>query len=200
LSLAKTSADAQINGITEDNMKYVAIVLAVAVSLFPASAFAACPDQNGPFSCCGGYTWYTFTFDTSCASTSGSVSATTLSCFSMPAYSWDYGSGTADYSMSVPYGMGGSNWTATVFVDFNDPYTYNLNAVSASVYVWHNGNLSSNQTFFIHQGNQGSLSCQRFDSSAFSVIAGDTIEVIMTGQSYNYGTTMKISTPIVFSN
>jgi len=178
-------------------MKYVSIVLAIAVSLSPAGAFAACPDQHGPHFI-GPITYYTFTFDTSCASTSGSVSTTTLSCYSDPAYSWDYGSGSADYSMTVPYGMGGSNWSVAVFVDLNDPYTSNMNAIAASVYVWHNGNVSSSQTIFIHQGDQGSLSCQRFDSSAFSVVAGDTIQILMGGQSYNYATSMKISTPTVF--
>ena len=51
----------------------------------------------------------------------------------------------------------------------------------------------------LHAGNQGSLSCTRFDSGTFSASAGDTIEIVMTGQSSHSDTTMQISTPVVFS-
>jgi hypothetical protein len=68
------------------------------------------------------------------------------------------------------------------------------------VYCWHNNTLTYSETFYIHQGNEGSLSCVRFDSDEFSASAGDTIQVLTGGQSYNYDTTMQISTPIIFSS
>jgi len=120
-------------------------------------------------------------------------------CYSTPAYSWDYGSGTVDYVMTVPSGVY-SNFSASILAEFSDPHTSNMNAVSATVYCYHNNSITYYETFYIHQGNQGSLSCSRFDSGVFTASAGDTIEVVMSGQSYNYDTTMQISTPTIFSS
>ena len=180
-------------------MKYVSVVLAFAVALFPAGAFAACPDENGPYQI-GNITYYTFTFDTSCASTSGDVETSTLSCYNWAAYEWDPNNGSVDYSMTVPTGRGGSHWSVSIYVDFDDPHAYQQSGISATVYVWHNASLSSYETFFTHNGNQGSLSCNLFGSSEFSVQDGDTVEVSMTGANYYYDTTMKISTPIIFTD
>ena len=179
-------------------MKYVSIVLVVALAMFPANAFASCPNQTGAYFS-GPFVWYDFDFDTSCASTSGSVTAGSMWCYSTPAYSWDYGSGTVDYVMTVPSGVY-SNFSASILAEFSDPHTSNMNAVSATVYCYHNNSITYYETFYIHQGNQGSLSCSRFDSGVFTASAGDTIEVVMSGQSYNYDTTMQISTPTIFSS
>jgi hypothetical protein len=179
-------------------MKYVAMMLVVAVALFPANAFASCPDQNGPYAS-GPFYWYTFDFGTSCASTSGGASATSMWCYSTPAYDFGYSGGSADYEMTVPSGVY-SHFSVAIYAEFSDPHTSNMNAVSASVYCWHNNTLTYSETFYIHQGNEGSLSCVRFDSDEFSASAGDTIQVLTGGQSYNYDTTMQISTPIIFSS
>ncbi|HXH92556.1 MAG TPA: hypothetical protein VNN25_13320 [Thermoanaerobaculia bacterium] len=179
-------------------MKYVSVLLAIILAVFPASAFANCPTQTGQYYS-GPFSWYEFSFDTSCASTTGNVSAATLSCFSLPSYQWDYGSGTVDYQMTVPSNVF-SNFSVAVFVDFSDPHSYSGDAISATVTAMHNSTVTHSETFFIHQGNQGSLSCTRFDSSSFTASAGDTIEVVMTGQSYYSDATMQISTPVVFSS
>jgi hypothetical protein len=180
-------------------MKYIAAALALAVALFPAGAFAGCPDQNGPYFCCG-TGWYTFTFDTSCPTTSGNVAATTMWCYGSPAYQWNYGSGSVDYTMTVPAGMDGNNWSVSIYAEFSDPHAYSGDAVSATVYVYHNGSVTYAQNFFIHQGDQGSLSCSLYGSNAFSVVGGDTIEVYMGGQNYYSDATMQITTPTIFSN
>jgi hypothetical protein len=178
-------------------MKYVSLLLVIALAVFPASAFAACPTQTGAYFS-GSYYWYDFDFDTSCASTSGNVSTATLSCYSRPSYQWDYGSGSVDYQMTVPINVF-SNFSVSIWVDFSDPHSYYGDAVSATVYAIHNSTVTHSEPLLIHQGNQGSLSCTRFDSSTFTASAGDTIEVVMTGQSYYSDATMQISTPTVFS-
>ena len=61
-------------------MKYVSLLLAIALAVFPASAFASCPTQTGPYSA-GFWMWFDFDFDTSCATTTGNVStAAKLAC------------------------------------------------------------------------------------------------------------------------
>ena len=176
-------------------MKYVRMLIAVAVLIYPVtSAFAACPDRTDFF-----LTSFFF-FDTSCGSASGNVSTSTLSCQNRGADQFDVGSGSVDYSMTVPNDLSGSPWTAQIDVDFNDPSAYSLNGISASVTVWHNGSVSHSETFFIHNGNDGSLSCQGFTSSTFSAYPGDTITVSYTVVNYTSGTVMKISAPTVTFN
>jgi len=180
-------------------MKYGLIVLLVAAAFFPTTASATCPSQAGAFAS-GPFYWYTFDFDTTCASTSGNVYSTNMWCYSSPAYQWySTGSGSVDYSMTVPSGVY-SNFSVSVFVEFSDPHSYSGNAISASVVCRHNNSVTHSETIFIHQGNQGSLSCVRFDSSSFTASAGDTIEVSMGGQNYNWDTTMQISTPTIYSS
>jgi hypothetical protein len=179
-------------------MKYVSMLLVVTLALFPANAFATCPAQTGPY--LSGFTyWYDFDFATSCAVTNGAVTAGSMWCYSTPAYSWDYGTGSVDYSMTVPSGVY-SHFSVSIFAEFSDPHTSSANAVSATVYCYHNNSVTYSETFYLHQGNQGSLSCVRFDSGSFTASAGDTIEVVMGGQSYNYDTTMQISTPTIYSS
>jgi hypothetical protein len=178
-------------------MRNLALLLVLAVALFPASAFASCPDQTGPY-----YVWYgsyyVFTFDPSCASTSGSTWTTTFSTCSVATDGYQFGSGTVDYSMTVPTGMGGNHWQVELVADMNDPSSYSLDGMSATVIVWHNGSPTVN-TIFIHNGNQGSLSCQFESYYYFSAADGDTIEVSESTVNYT-SATMKMSPPTIFSN
>lgn len=179
-------------------MKFVTLLLVIAMVVFPSNAFASCPTQTGPFTV-GFFNYYEFNFDTSCATTSGSVSTASMSCYSLPSYHWDYGTGSVvDYQMTVPINVF-SNFSVSVFVDFSDPHSDYQDAISATVIAMHNTTVTHNETIMLHAGNQGSLSCTRFDSGTFSASAGDTIEIVMTGQSSHSDTTMQISTPVVFS-
>lgn len=181
-------------------MKKLAVVaLAVAVAILPASTFAACPDENGPHNVFP-FEYYTYHFGTGCASTGGDVEETTLSCESSPGHKFTQGSGSVSYSMTAPSNRGGTLWHATVFVDFSDPHTSSLNAISATVFVYHNSSLVAYETFMSHSGNQGSLVCERFDSNALTVQDGDTVDVVYTGDNYYSDTSMKISTPIIIAN
>src|SRR3979409_1807913 len=108
-------------------MKYVSLLL-IAL-MFSTSAFANCPTQTGPYYA-GVWEWFDFDFDTSCASTTGGVSTTTLSCnsnpwspYSLPAYQWNYFSGSVNYQMTVPNNVF-SDFSVSVWVEFSDPHSY----------------------------------------------------------------------------
>ncbi len=175
-------------------MKYLRILLALSLLLYPmTSAFATCPDREELF-----LTSFFF-FSTSCGSESGNV-ADVSSCASYGSNQFNVGSGSVDYSMTVPSDLSGYPWMVQLWVDFNDPSAYSLNGIFASVTVRHNGSVSYYETIFIHNGNQGSLSCERYTSSFFTAYPGDDIQVSYGGVNYTYGTTMKISAPIISFN
>jgi hypothetical protein len=175
-------------------MKYASVLIALVAILIGPAGFAACPDQAGP-TCLFPGCWYTFSYaTTSCASTSGSVSSTTLSCYSWPAYQ-NTGTGSADYTMVVPTGLGGSGWSVSHFVDMNS--TSHSDWLYATVMVIHNGTTTYSNTYFSHYGDQGSLSCQGEGSGNFSAADGDTIFVELGGVNTT-SSTMAQGTPQIF--
>lgn len=180
-------------------MKHIVMTLAIAVLLSPitSSAFAGCPDFHSEIYGPGGGTddW---TFDTTCASTSGNVSGGTMSCYSWPANQFGYGMSSADYSMTVPSGKGGSHWSVSSYVDF-DPNNYNANAVSGTVRVWHNGSVTYSSNIFVQDGFGGTLYCNLFGTGYFTVSDGDTVEVEYDANNYGGGT-IKVTPPIIFDN
>jgi len=177
-------------------MKYATALIAIVATLIAPATFAACPDQAGP-TCFWWGCYYSFSYpSTSCASTSGSLSSTTLSCYSWPAYQIT-GTGYADYSMVVPTGMGGNHWSVQHFVDMSS--TSHSDWLYATVLVIHNGTNTYSSTYFSHFGDQGSLSCALQGSGFFSAADGDTI-VVETGGVNSTSATMAQGTPQVFSN
>src|SRR5437588_12381455 len=87
-------------------MKYISLLISVALALFPMSSEAGCADfhnNGGPGptspSCANAY----YTFDLSCATTSN-VTTSTLSFCNYPAHQLSLGSGSIDYQMTVPSG------------------------------------------------------------------------------------------------
>ena len=104
-------------------MRYVfTIMIAVFVAL-SVPAYGSCPNVSGPFFL-GPYYWYEWDWATSCAGTTGSVSTSTLSCFSDPAYQFTGSSGTVTYSYTVGASdpvVDTTKWQVTQFFDFNDP-------------------------------------------------------------------------------
>jgi hypothetical protein len=180
-------------------MKFLSLLVAVCLTVLPVTSFADCPDfipQVGPGPSGQCSTAY-YTFDMSCATTDGTVSSGTMSCYSWPAHWFTTGSGSVDYQMTVPLGHGNSCKSVQMYVDFSDPSAYASDSLLASVRVIHNGSVSYYNAFFQQTGNQGSLSCQIVSSGTFSAAAGDTIEVQYFGTNYT-GATMKITAPLIF--
>jgi hypothetical protein len=177
-------------------MKAIRVLLAVAVVLLPQSAFASCPDRYyglyGPSGLTSG--WYDVFDPATCPTTDSSTG--TMSCYGWSANSFDPGS-YARYTMTVPSGTGSGGWSMATWVDFNDPNAHSYNIMAVLVRVWHNGNISYSNTFFFHDGTQGSLNCYRIDSPTFTVADGDTIEVYYSVDNYTHAT-IKITTPVIF--
>jgi len=176
----------------------ITAVLALAVTFAVPNAFAGCPTITGPHAV-GGAEWFQYDFDTNCASTSGNVSSTTLSCYSTPAYSFNYQSGgpfggTVSYSFTAD--VTSSVWEADIFYDFDDPNVNWYNYLLATVTVTHNGS-SSQYYIVIHHGTNGSASCDR-PYVNFSAQSGDTITIDITGSNYYSNTSMKASAPTLF--
>ena len=176
-----------------------AVVLTIAVVLFPAAAYAGCPSRSDFLCPSGGFIYSVFTFDTSCASTTG-LSANTMSCYSKPAWQWTSSTGQADYTMTVPTGYGGSHWSVEIFVDFTDPDANVYNGLAAYVYVHHNGSINYSNNFFNHNGTQGSLSCNLEGTSYFTVADGDTVEVYLFGTNATGNASILVSAPQILTN
>jgi hypothetical protein len=178
-------------------MKYIGVLMAVALLLAPLSASATCPDRHDYILWPGGYS--VFFFD-GCGSYSGSAGTGTMSCYGWSGDQIYYGSGSVDYSMTVPSdtSSGTHPWSVRIYVDFSDPYTYSLNGISASVIVRHNGSVTHSDSFFIHNGNQASMGCDMVNSSSFDASPGDSIEVSYGGVNYTAGTVMRMTPPMIF--
>jgi hypothetical protein len=186
-------------------MKYATAVIAIAVmAIFPLNAFAGCPTINGPYSCCGNF-YYTYVFDTSCAGTSGNVSATTMYCDfynSTPAKQFGTGSSSATYSFIVGASdpiVDSNNWEVDLrYVEWSDPNASMYNTLSATLSVTHNGSTTSN-TFYSINGTT-SQNCALSSYASFSAVAGDTITVTVNTTIYNSNVTAQVAAPILFNS
>ncbi len=176
-----------------------AVVALLLTFALPYNLYAACPNINSG-ACCGTF-WYEYAFTTSCAGTSGSVSNSTLSCYSTPAHSFT-GTGTVTYSYTIGASdpiINSNHWSASIFVDFDDPNNSQFNTLNITVGVTHNGVTTSN-TLLSWNGQSGDLSCSREDFWYFSAVAGDTISVTISATNFNSGsTTIKTAAPILFN-
>jgi hypothetical protein len=180
-------------------MKYATAVIAIALmAVFPLNSYAACPNINGPYSCCG-LTWYDYTPDTSCAGTSGNVSPATLWCYSTPAKQFGSGSSSVTYSFTIGQNDPVLNsWSVDLrYVEWSDPNASIYNTLSATVSVTHNGSTSS-QTFYSING-QTTQSCALSSYATFSATHGDTIAVTINATIYNSNVTAQGGAPHVFT-
>jgi hypothetical protein len=183
-------------------MKHAAAVLAIiGIVLFPANALATCPDATDYY--CPGPNCYTvYSFDLGCGSISGDNVETdgTMSCYGWPAIEFANGNGSIDFEMTVPANKGGDHWSTQLYVDFDDPfYHYFGDNITATVIVRHNGSITTNNTFLMHTGEQGSMSCDLVGSGYFSAQDGDTITVYIAANN-GYYATIKSTPPLIFSN
>src|SRR5881394_2678731 len=166
-------------------MRSIFAVCAIALVLFPVSAFASCPDIYGPYSCCG-TSWYVYSWTLACAGTSGSVSSTTDSCGDN-VYAMTGSSATITYTYTIGASdpiINQNNWQASLYVQFSDPTSNANNNINATVSVRHNGQIVSNNTIVSQNGTQGSLDCGPFRAYYYyTAVAGDTITVTVTGSN-----------------
>ena len=182
-------------------MKYITAVVAIAVmAIFPLNAFAGCPTINGPYSCCG-TSWYDYTFDTTCAGTTGNVTSATLWCYSTPAKQFGTGSSSATYSFTIGANdpiLNANNWQVDLrYVEWSDPNSSIYNTLSATVSVTHNGSTTSNTFFSINGTN--TESCALSSYAVFSAVAGDSITVTINTTIYNSNVTAQVGAPHIFN-
>jgi hypothetical protein len=180
-------------------MKAVLALFAIVLVLFPASAFASCPDILGPYYWSTS-TWYVYSFGTSCAAGSGSVCSTTDGC-SDPAIGYPNGYGTVSYYYEIGANdpiPNSNQWSAGLYADFSDPNNSASNYLTATVNVVHN-RATTTYTIFSVNGSTGSLNCGPFQSYYyFTAVAGDTIYVTITGNNANpSNTVIRASAPFL---
>ncbi|HEX2062070.1 MAG TPA: hypothetical protein VHK90_15115 [Thermoanaerobaculia bacterium] len=173
-------------------MRYITAVIATfLMALFPVNAFAGCPTITGPTFCCGIY-WYTYSFDTSCAGTSGSVSDTNMWCYNTPAKAFGTGSSSVTYS----YTIGASDpdlsgWSADLrYVEWYDPNGSIYNTLTATASITRNGSTTSN-TFLSLNGTQ-SRSCSLEWVDLGNVQAGDTVTITINTSIFNSNVTAQV--------
>ena len=170
-------------------------LLAAAVVVAP-QLFVTCPTAPTRYYIFP-YTYDNYTPDSSCVTTSGSASATTMWCYSTPAYS--IGSLPAAISYEFTALEDADWWDADVMVEFDDPTNAFTNYFEAWAFVYHPATSTTTSTLlYSWNGTQGDISCQRVGSS-FSAVAGDTIEIVVMAQKGSSGATMQISKPHIFA-
>jgi hypothetical protein len=133
------------------------------------------------------------------------VTSTTLSCYSLPGWSFDYHSG-GPYGGTVIYyfvagsvgdsSLTGTNWNAALYYDFSDPYTAYSDYLYATVLVTHSDRSQNQYTIINHHGGDGTVTCD-YVGVNFTAQNGDTIEIDITGVNA-FGASIKSSYPILF--
>src|SRR5437016_3516884 len=117
----------------------VAISAAIAVTIFPATAFATCPTITS------GGTYYIYSFTTSCAYITGSYTNTTDSCGDT-VHGLTGSPTTITYTYDIQPGdpiENSAGWEAEVYVQFSDPTSNANNSLTATVSVIHNRSTST---------------------------------------------------------
>lgn len=76
---------------------------------------------------------------------------------------------------------GTSNWSAQLYVDFNDPNASWWNALSATVDVNHGGS-HTQYTIYNILGNGGTTSDSGTKSVNFTAVNGDTVTITVSGR------------------
>jgi hypothetical protein len=181
-------------------MKLLATVVSMLVLLtFAGTASAACPTPpTGPYDA-GVSTWYNYTPDSNCWSSSpGDVSPTNLSCVGDPGFAYALG---REKKISYTFTVGPSlaTWSADAFIEFNDPHDDWFNQIEITALVNRNGTLYSYR-LFRHNGTMGDLNgCQRL-GGYFSASPGDTVTIEIKSWRWYSDTTIKSTGAFIFTS
>lgn len=107
---------------------------------------------------------------------------------------------TAVRTINVPStDSGTSNWTAQLYIDWDDPNASWWNAITADVDVDHNGT-HTNYLVANFVGNGGVTSYMGTKSVNFSAVSGDTITVRVKGRRSYTNTRVRFSSVHVWRN
>lgn len=157
-------------------MKKVSL-FALTLSLLLAShGFATCPTAPTVYQTPQYVDW---TQDSSCYTLTGTISGTTVSCYSGAGWSFD-GAGlnyaVASFTADGQYIENNSNWSAASFIELNSPGSSSSDWVELLAVVTHNGS-DTPYVLFYWDGSMGSLSGCAQQYGTFSAVGGDTVSI-----------------------
>lgn len=183
------------------NKLAVALVLAFLIPLSSGNLFAAtCPTPpTGPYYA-GVSTWYNYTPDADCWTSSGAVTTTNLSCVGDPGLA--YGSGFENKIFySFPINPGDpvlQNWSADAFIEFNDPNDNWANQIEIIARVVRGGTTYI-YTLFHHNGTMGDLNGCLRKGGSFSATTGDSVTIEVKAAKYHSNVTIQSTRPFIFT-
>jgi hypothetical protein len=179
---------------------FTAVVAIVLMAVFPINAFAGCPTIQGPYACCGGYQWYIYEFDNTCAGTSGNVTNSNLWCYNTPAKTFGTGSSSATYSYTIGASDPDLNtWTADArYVEWYDPNGSIYNTMTITASVTRSG-VTTNYQILSVNGTQ-SRSCTLEYANIGNVSAGNTVTVTINTTIFNSNVTAQVGRPLLFTS
>jgi hypothetical protein len=181
--------------------------LSLVILFIAANASASCPTIY-LLGCCG-TSYYTFNVDTSCITAQNLMTAQNNSC-SMSGYSSDGGySNYVEWTYVIPadgtptanghyFYQLSTNYSATVWVDFDSPDQTFYDSLSGTVTVTHNGTPTNYSILSLRGSSASTQICGRFDRN-FTATNGDTIKLRINATKFGTGSTIVTSLPTVFN-
>ncbi len=169
------------------------VAFAVFLMLSPSNLFADCP-AIGTHGCCGGYTWKSYTFDLSCASTTSGVTTSTMWCggdahrVAYPTTSTQ----TIQYQYTIPQTSTG--WEIRLDYEFtNGGSTSNFNRADYTL-VRNFVQVDSGNIYY----TDVAASCQVGSANPISANAGDILTVTIQMRTANSGSYAEVQNLILF--
>jgi hypothetical protein len=172
-------------------------IVVILLLLGTGNAFAQCHSVLGPYSS-GPISWYVYSQDQSCYSTTDGISADTVSCYTGSGWKFD-GAYLMNAHMSITLGstdpiIDANNWTASSFIEFNTSNGSAYDWIELAAYVQHPNNTVSMYSLFFWDGTMGNLNGCAEKYGLFSANTGDTI-TIQINASDPHGATIRASVP-----
>jgi len=156
-------------------MKKLIVVTALLSLSLAASAFATCPTAPSP----SGFYAYNYSQDEACYSLTGSISSTSVACYT--GSGWSFGGGYFSYAVASftadgSYLFNANNWAGSSFIYFDSPGATAYDWIELIAVVTHN-NADTRYSLFYWDGTMGSLNGCNEHYGLFSASAGDTVSI-----------------------
>jgi len=180
----------------------LAVSFAALFILAGTTAHATCPTVTHYVTFPSDY--YSLDVDSSCLTTSGSVSPVSVSwCYPMyvSGYSYDMGwDNNTTWSFTVPANSYGwkANWSVSTQVSFSSPTSSPYDNIRGYVQVTHNGYTSTSNWFYIYGGGSSTQYCNS-QSASFSATTGDTITLIIESTRLDSNAVTQAGIPTVLN-